>query len=150
MQAKTGLVPAELPDRDLYAFQNAEEKILFNKITQELRCSVCQNQTLADSSAPLANDLRQVIYKQILKKHSEQEIMGYVMERYGEFVLYRPLFTPSTLILWLGPLIMLVLGMVILGRTFKSFKNGQSTKSHPIMSQFIMDNDHCPGGVEKQ
>jgi cytochrome c-type biogenesis protein CcmH len=75
----------------------------FTKFTNEVRCIVCQNQNLADSTAPLANDLRQKIYTMILDKKSDQEIKDYLVKRYGEFILLRPQFSAHTFILWLFP-----------------------------------------------
>ena len=72
-------------------------------LAEELRCLVCQNQTIADSSAPLAVDLRNQIRGQIAQGRSDRQILDYMVERYGDFVLYRPPFQASTLVLWLGP-----------------------------------------------
>ena len=72
-------------------------------LAEELRCLVCQNQTIADSSAPLAVDLRNQIRDQIAQGRSDTQIRDYMVERYGDFVLYRPPFQASTLVLWLGP-----------------------------------------------
>ena len=75
----------------------------------ELRCLVCQNQTLADSNAPLAVDLRNQIREQLAAGRSEQDVRDFMVARYGDFVLYRPPFKPSTLALWLGPFMLLLL-----------------------------------------
>jgi cytochrome c-type biogenesis protein CcmH len=72
-------------------------------LAEELRCLVCQNQTIADSNAPLAVDLRNQIRGQIAEGRSDDQIRGYMVERYGDFVLYRPPFHASTALLWLGP-----------------------------------------------
>jgi cytochrome c-type biogenesis protein CcmH len=77
----------------------------------ELRCLVCQNQTLADSNAPLAVDLRNQIREQLEKGASEQDVIDYMVARYGDFVLYKPPFKASTLALWLGPFVLLALGV---------------------------------------
>jgi cytochrome c-type biogenesis protein CcmH len=79
-------------------------------LSQELRCLVCQNQTLADSSAPLAEDLRREIRELIAKGMSDQEITDYLVARYGDFVRYRPPVTSQTMLLWVGPLLLLVAG----------------------------------------
>lgn len=75
----------------------------FTNLTQEVRCIVCQNQNLAESTAPLANDLRDKIYKMILEKKSDEEIKDYLVKRYGEFILLRPRFNKLTYFLWLFP-----------------------------------------------
>ena len=79
-------------------------------LAEELRCLVCQNQTIADSSAPLAVDLRNQIRGQISQGRSDEQIRGYMVERYGDFVLYRPPFHANTALLWLGPFVLLAIG----------------------------------------
>ena len=85
-------------------------------LAQELRCLVCQNQTLADSNAPLAVDLRNQIREQLKGGASEREVIDFMVARYGDFVLYRPPFKASTLALWLGPFVLLALGALLLVR----------------------------------
>jgi cytochrome c-type biogenesis protein CcmH len=84
------------------------------KLSQELRCLVCQNETLADSRADLAEDLRREIREQIKAGKSDQEIIAFLTQRYGEFILYRPPVKPKTYLLWFGPFVLLLLGLVIL------------------------------------
>ncbi len=79
-------------------------------LAHELRCLVCQNQTLADSNAPLAVDLRNQIREQLAAGKSERDVRDFMVARYGDFVLYRPPFRASTAALWLGPFILLALG----------------------------------------
>jgi len=76
----------------------------------ELRCLVCQNQTLADSHAPLAEDLRREVREMIAKDMSDKEITDFLVQRYGDFVLYRPPWKASTTLLWLGPFLLLIAG----------------------------------------
>jgi cytochrome c-type biogenesis protein CcmH len=85
-------------------------------LAHELRCLVCQNQTLADSSAPLAVDLRNQIREQLKAGASERDVIEFMVARYGDFVLYRPPFKATTLALWLGPFLLLGLGAWILYR----------------------------------
>jgi cytochrome c-type biogenesis protein CcmH len=80
-------------------------------LSTELRCLVCQNQTLADSSAPLAEDLRREIRELIAKGMSDKEITDYLVVRYGDFVRYRPPVKSQTLLLWVGPTILLLAGL---------------------------------------
>ncbi|HEY4999060.1 MAG TPA: cytochrome c-type biogenesis protein [Usitatibacter sp.] len=82
-------------------------------LAEELRCLVCQNQTIADSNAPLALDLRNQIRGQIAAGRSDDEIRAYMVDRYGDFVLYRPPFKGSTAILWIGPFALLALAIWI-------------------------------------
>mgnify|MGYP001323242420 FL=1 len=84
------------------------------RISSELRCLVCQNQTIADSHAGLAVDLRQQVREMLQKGQSEQEIIAYMTARYGDFVLYRPPFKATTALLWIGPGVMVVAGLAIL------------------------------------
>ena len=85
-------------------------------LAHELRCLVCQNQTLADSNAPLAVDLRNQIREQLQSGASEREVIDFMVARYGDFVLYRPPLKPSTLALWIGPFVLLALGALLLVR----------------------------------
>jgi cytochrome c-type biogenesis protein CcmH len=85
-------------------------------VADELRCLVCQNQTLADSNAPLAVDLRNQIRAQIENGASDQQVRDFMVERYGDFVLYKPPFKAATLALWIGPFVLLALGAWILRR----------------------------------
>ena len=88
-------------------------------LSQELRCLVCQNQTLADSSAPLAEDLRQEIREQIAKGLSDKEITDYLVARYGNFVRYRPPVDSQTILLWVGPTLLLIAGFTGLWLTLR-------------------------------
>ena len=89
-----------------------EERVI--AVAHELRCLVCQNQTLADSNAPLAVDLRNQIREQIRKGATERDIVDYMVARYGDFVRYRPPLKATTVLLWLGPLLLVVAGMAVL------------------------------------
>ena len=82
-------------------------------LAEELRCLVCQNQTIADSNAPLAVDLRNQIRTQIAQGRSDDDIRAYMVERYGDFVLYKPPFHAGTALLWLGPPLLVAAGVVI-------------------------------------
>ena len=85
-------------------------------LADELRCLVCQNQTLAESNAPLAVDLRKEMREQLAQGASEREVREFMVARYGDFVLYKPPFKASTAALWLGPLALLLIGIVLLVR----------------------------------
>lgn len=91
---------------------DAQQEARYRTFTQHLRCLVCQNQTIADSNAPLANDLREQVKTQILAGRSDEQITLYVTERYGDFVLYKPPFKASTALLWLAPVLLLIAGGV--------------------------------------
>ncbi len=83
-------------------------------LSAELRCLVCQNQTIADSNADLAADLRNQVREKVRQGQSDAEIMEFMVARYGDFVLYRPPLKATTLLLWLGPLLLLAAGLAIL------------------------------------
>lgn len=99
---------------DLYPFAEASKQRQFNQLTQNLRCLVCQNENLADSTANLASDLREQIYHKVQAGESDQQIIHYLVKRYGQFVLYQPPVMKTTYILWFGPFILLLLGFIIL------------------------------------
>ena len=88
-------------------------------LSQELRCLVCQNETLAESRAGLAEDLRREIREQMKAGKTDQEIVAFLTARYGDFVLYRPRVTPTTYLLWFGPFVLLAIGLVFLYRQLK-------------------------------
>ena len=89
------------------------------KLSKELRCLQCQNQTLADSPAGLAADLRREIREQMKAGKSDQEIIAFLTQRYGDFILYRPRVTYTTYLLWFGPFILLLAGLYVLFRYIK-------------------------------
>ena len=91
-----------------------------HSLAQELRCLVCQNQTIADSNAPLAVDLRNQIREQAAAGKSDKDIIDFMVARYGDFVLYRPPFKATTLLLWLGPFIFLIGGLLFLIRLLRA------------------------------
>ena len=94
--------------------RNFDDPVLqarYEAITKELRCLVCQNETIADSNATLAVDLRREVHKMIADGKSDEEIKSFMLERYGDFVLYKPRMTAKTAILWGGPVLMLLLGV---------------------------------------
>ena len=88
-------------------------------MSSELRCLVCQNTTLADSTAPLAEDLRKEIREQLRAGKSDQEVIDYLVARYGDFVRYRPPVNNETALLWFGPFILLIIGGLVLYRVLK-------------------------------
>ena len=97
----------------------AQDPALDKRVTglaHELRCLVCQNQTLADSNAPLAVDLRNQIREQLAQGASERQVIDFLVARYGDFVLYRPPLKASTLALWIGPFVLLLGGALLLWR----------------------------------
>ncbi|HVQ37749.1 MAG TPA: cytochrome c-type biogenesis protein [Pyrinomonadaceae bacterium] len=94
-----------------------EERVM--ALSRELRCLVCQNETLADSRADLAVDLRNQIREQMQAGKSDKEIIAFLTERYGKFILFRPPVDPTTYLLWFGPFILLLAGLLLLFRYVK-------------------------------
>lgn len=95
----------------------------YHKLTNELRCLVCQNQTVADSNAGLAVDLRNQVANQINSGKTDDEILAYMEERYGEFVLYNPQMSMENLGLWIGPFVVVVIAILIAANTIKKHSN---------------------------
>ncbi len=85
----------------------------YDNLINELRCLVCQNQSIADSNAGLASDLRREVHSMLLAGKTDAEILKFMTDRYGDFVLYRPPFVPRTLLLWLAPALLLGLGILV-------------------------------------
>lgn len=94
-------------------FTDAEQEARYQQLTVELRCLVCQNQNLADSDAPLAQDLRQEIYNMMQAGRTDDEIKQFLIDRYGDFVLYMPPVKSNTLVLWLMPAFLLIGGALV-------------------------------------
>ncbi|MBP3863541.1 MAG: cytochrome c-type biogenesis protein CcmH [Pseudomonas sp.] len=108
----TGVAHAAI---DTYEFANDAERDRFRELTKELRCPKCQNQDIADSNAPIATDLRREIYRMLGEGKDNQQILDFMVARYGDFVLYKPALTRKTAVLWFGPLALLVGGLVVIG-----------------------------------
>ncbi|MFA6163110.1 MAG: cytochrome c-type biogenesis protein [Methylobacter sp.] len=93
-------------------FTNPEQQEAYENLTSELRCLVCQNQTIADSNAELAADLRRQVYEMLQQGKSKQDIAQFMTDRYGDFVLYNPPFKLKTGLLWIGPVVFLFIGLI--------------------------------------
>ena len=94
--------------------ETAEQQSLYRKLLEEVRCMVCQNQNLADSDAPLARDMRRELRRMVEEGASEGDVKQFLLDRYGDFALYRPRLAPNTLLLWIGPgvIVLLALGAI--------------------------------------
>ena len=100
---------------DTYEFAKEGDRERFRELTKELRCPKCQNQDLADSNAPIATDLRREIFRMLGEGKDNQQIIDFMVDRYGDFVRYKPALTSKTVVLWFGPLALLVGGVVVIG-----------------------------------
>ncbi|VAX07275.1 Cytochrome c heme lyase subunit CcmL [hydrothermal vent metagenome] len=110
-----------------FKFDDADKEARFKQFSEELRCLVCQNQSLADSNAELAMDLRRELYKMIQNDATDEQIVSFMVDRYGDFVLYKPPVKPSTWLLWFGPFILVVIGLIILFRVIRSTGKQEDT-----------------------
>ncbi|WP_421681598.1 cytochrome c-type biogenesis protein CcmH [Stutzerimonas urumqiensis] len=98
---------------DTYTFDSEAERERYRSLTEELRCPKCQNQNIADSNSPIAMDLRDEIYRMLQEGRSNEQIVDYLVARYGDFVRYRPPLNPTTFLLWYGPFGLLAIGLVV-------------------------------------
>ena len=94
-------------------FASETQRQRYHALIDELRCTVCQNQALASSDAPLAADLREAVYRQIREGRADSEIRQFMRDRYGDFVLYSPPLAAHTLLLWAGPPLLLIIGGIL-------------------------------------
>ncbi len=98
---------------------NPAQLELYEGLIEEVRCLVCQNQTIGDSNAPLASDLRREIREMVAAGKTEEDIKQFLTERYGDFVLYRPRYGGPALLLWVAPAILLLIGVAMLARSLR-------------------------------
>ena len=110
---------AQASDPTPLQFNDAAEEARFHKLTAELRCVMCQNQSLADSNAQIAHDLRREVLDLMRQGKSDREVKQFLVERYGEFVLYKPEVAPGTWLLWFGPLLLVLAGGVVVWRILR-------------------------------
>jgi cytochrome c-type biogenesis protein CcmH len=113
------------------AHPDAKVEQRLKALAEELRCLVCQNQTIADSNATLALDLRNQIRAQISQGRTDDEIRAYMVARYGDFVLYKPPFKASTWVLWLGPFALIAAGVFIFARIVRRRRAGAPAAASP-------------------
>lgn len=127
----SGLAPLQAKEAVLSAEDPVLEKRLIH-ISEELRCMVCQNESLASSRAELANDLREEVRKLIREDKSDSQIKEYLVTRYGDFVLYKPEVKPLTWVLWFGPFLLLVLAIMGMAYYLRQLQGAQKTS--PVLS----------------
>ena len=109
-------------------FSNPQDEEKYKDLLNELRCLVCQNQTLADSHAPLAQDLRNEVYRMVEEGKAKPEIIEFLVARYGDFVLYKPPLKNTTFLLWFGPFILLLIAVGVALRVVKSRSESEITE----------------------
>ncbi|KAA1188151.1 cytochrome c-type biogenesis protein CcmH [Pseudohalioglobus sediminis] len=131
-------VLAAAPSRaviETYEFTEPELEERYQELSAELRCPKCQNQNIADSNAPISQDLRKLLHQQLEQGASDEEIRQYMVDRYGEFVRYRPRFSGATALLWLAPIILLILGVVIAMVTLRDRRQPGATEGAASASE---------------
>jgi len=121
-----------LANIDLYEFSTEENQLRYRVLTKELRCPKCQNQDIADSNAPIATDMRREVHRLLEEGQDDDSIVSFMVDRFGEFVHYKPQVKPSTYLLWYGPWALLGFGVVVIiflaGRRVSSQKQETSEK----------------------
>ena len=120
---------------DLYEFSSEENQLRYKVLTKELRCPKCQNQDIADSNAPIAADMRREVHRLLEEGQDERSIVSFMVERFGEFVHYKPQVKPATYLLWYGPWVLLGLGVLVIiflaGRRASNQNKAASEKVDP-------------------
>ncbi|EGV52173.1 cytochrome c-type biogenesis protein [Candidatus Endoriftia persephonae] len=135
-----------------FTFDDPQQTQAFRELTEKLRCLVCQNESIAGSNAELAQDLRQEIYEMMQQGQSKEQILSFMVARYGDFVLYDPPVKPSTYPLWFGPLILLLIGAVLLARTLLRKKQASETEldaEEQARLQSLLKQSSEPGNSDK-
>lgn len=119
-------------DNNPLTFANPAQESRYQNLTAELRCVVCQNQSVADSNAELAQDIRNLVRHRIIAGQSDEQITNFLVERYGDFVLYNPPVKTKTYLLWLGPAILLLISLIGLGYVIR--RHVQTTATPPSLT----------------
>ncbi len=138
-----------LANIEAYRFEDPEKEARYHTLISELRCVVCVSQNIADSNAELAQDLRRQTYEMVQQGSSNEEIITFMVQRYGDFVLYRPPLKSSTMLLWAGPFIIFGIGLVALiifiRRRNKEPEVELSSEEHKRAQSLLDDDDdHKP------
>ncbi len=120
-------------DGHKYPFDNEVDKVRFEVLAEELRCPKCQNQNLADSNAPVASDLRDKVYELMIEGQTDDEIVGYLVARYGDFVRYNPPVQKNTFFLWFGPIVMVFIGLIVIISLTRGGKKSQPLSEEEIV-----------------
>jgi len=115
---------------ETYEFSSPGLEARYKALSQELRCPKCQNQNIADSNAPISRDLRAIVHEQLEAGATDEEIIDFLVDRYGEFVRYRPGMDANTLWLWSAPLILLVMAVAVVVMQIRKDRDGQTISSN--------------------
>lgn len=115
-------------------FKDHAEELRYQHLTAQLRCPMCQNETLADSNAPIARDLRNQIFQLMQHGQTDAQIKQYLVDRYSEFVLYDPPVARNTWLLWFGPLLILLLGAGVVVATIRKRSRAATPSASPVVN----------------
>lgn len=131
---------------ETYEFNSEVDHVRYQKFIEELRCPKCQNQNLAGSNSPIAEDLRREIYRLIDDGKSDTEIVQFMVDRYGDFILYRPRLTSETVVLWAAPAVFLLIGAVVVvliarRRRLDPVSEGDLSELEQSRLKSLLDND---------
>ncbi|MGO2011784.1 MAG: cytochrome c-type biogenesis protein [Pseudoalteromonas sp.] len=129
-------------EQDRYQFANDEQAQRFSELTKELRCPKCQNQNIADSDAVVAKDLRDKVLALVHEGKSKDEVIDYMIDRYGYFVHYDPPVTPATLVLWVLPVLIVIVGFgfIVIRQRKASVKQTWSAEDEALLAKLIKQN----------
>ena len=130
--------------QDRYQFDSNEQAVRFEELTKELRCPKCQNQNIADSDAVVAKDLRERVLALVKDGKTKDEVIDYMIDRYGYFVHYDPPVTPATLILWVLPVLIVIIGFgfIVIRQRKASVKQTWSDADEVMLNKLIKQNKH--------
>lgn len=131
-----------MAEQDRYQFANDEQAQRFSELTKELRCPKCQNQNIADSDAVVAKDLRDKVLALVHEGKTKDEVIDYMIDRYGYFVHYDPPVTPATLVLWVLPVLIVILGFgfIVIRQRKASVKQTWSADDEALLAKLIKQN----------
>ena len=115
---------------ETYEFSTPDLELRYKALSQELRCPKCQNQNIADSNAPISRDLRAIVHEQLEAGATNEEIIDFLVDRYGEFVRYRPGLDSNTMWLWSAPLILLVMAVAVVLTQIRKDRDRQTISSN--------------------
>ena len=101
-------------NNDVYPFEDETKEILFYSLINELRCPKCQSSNLSGSNSPISNDLKREVYELVLEGNSSEKVKSYLVQRYGNFIVYNPPVEPATYVLWYGPFILIIIASLII------------------------------------
>jgi len=135
---------AAFAQQDRYQFDSNEQAVRFEELTKELRCPKCQNQNIADSDAVVAKDLRERVLALVKDGKTKDEVIDYMIDRYGYFVHYDPPVTPATLILWVLPVLIVIIGFgfIVIRQRKASVKQTWSDADEVMLNKLIKQNKH--------